>query len=165
LERRFFRTPEKTNYLSPHQHHFCSLAVKNKELTHGVVEHHRCKNVGDKGIGGEKAEASDENTHQHCAKEGTYARDRVKEKDLNDEMVFSTLKNKENVGDIGNHVGNEKGDEIADHGVASSGSVINFPDGQIEKQNCVILLLQRGKDLPCNKMKDDDMGNAGKTTG
>jgi hypothetical protein len=80
-------------------------------------------------------------------------------------MVFSTLKNKENVGDIGNHVGNEKGYEIADYGVASSGGVINFPDGQIEKPNCVILLLQRGKDLPGNKMKDYDMGNAGKKTG
>ena len=80
-------------------------------------------------------------------------------------MVFPTLKNKENIGDIGNHVGNEKGDEIADHGVASSSGVINFSDGQIEKPNSVVLLLQRGKDLPGNKMKDYDMGNACKNTG
>ena len=133
LEVDFLGNPKKINRLSLDQLHFCSLAVKNKELTHGVVEYHRCKNVRDKGVGGEKTEASDENTHQHWAKKSTYAWDRVKEKDLNDEMVFSTLKNKKNVGDIGNHVGNNKGDEIADHGVASPGGVINFSDGQAGK--------------------------------
>jgi hypothetical protein len=91
------------------------LSVKNKEFTHHVIEHYRRENVGDKGVGGEKAEASDEKSHQHCANEGAYTRNRVKEKDLNDDGVFPTLKDKENIGDIGNHVGNEKGDEVADH--------------------------------------------------
>ena len=91
------------------------LAVKNKKLTHCVVNHYRRKNVGDEGVGGEKPEASDENTHQHGAKEGTNARDCVKEKNLDNDRVFPALKYKENVGDIGHHVGNEKGAKVADH--------------------------------------------------
>jgi hypothetical protein len=140
-------------------------AIKNKVFTHGEVEYHRCKNVGAKGIGGEKADAFDKNTHQHRAQKGTYPRDRVKEKYLNDDVVFSTLKNKKYVGDIGNHVGKEKGDKIADHGIAGSCGVINFSDAQIEQPNCEILFLQRGKDLPGDNMKNDDMRNAGQNTG
>ena len=92
-----------------------SLAIKNKKFTHRVVNHYRCENVGDKGVGGEKPEAFDENAHQHGAKEGTYARDCIKEKNLDNDRVFPALKYKENVGDIGHHVGNEKGAEVADH--------------------------------------------------
>lgn len=141
------------------------LSVKNKEFTHRVIEHHRRENVGDKGVGSEKAEAFDEESHEHRAKEGAHTRNRVKEKDLNDDRVFPALKDKENIGDISHHVGNEKGDEVADHRVASSGSVVYSSDGQLEEPNCMILLLQRGEDLPGYEMENDNMGNCGKTTG
>lgn len=140
------------------------LTVKNKKLTHRVVNHYRCENIGDKGVGSEKPEAFDENAHQHGAKEGTYTRDCIKEKNLDNDRVFPALKYKKNVGDIGHHVGNEKGAKVADHRVASSGGVVDFFNGQVKEPNRMIFFLQGGENLPGYEMKDGYMGNGGKTT-
>lgn len=87
-------------------------AGKNKELTQAVVDHHRSQHIAAESIGGEDAESFDEGDHQQGAEIGTDAGDGVKKQNFNDKMIFAALENPKDVGDVGHHIGDDKGDVI-----------------------------------------------------
>jgi hypothetical protein len=141
-----------------------SSAGKNKEFTQGVVDHHRGQHIAAEGVGGEDAEPFDEGDHQQGAKIGADAGDGVKEQDFDDDMVSAALENPENVGDVGHHVGHDKGDVVADHRVACPGGVIDGHNGHFEQADEMVFFLQCRKNFPADEVKEGDMCERSKSS-
>ncbi len=91
------------------------LTGEDKPLAKNVIDHHRGKNIRAKGIGGENTKAFDEKDHQHSTEKGTDAGDGVKEKNFDNKVIFASLKNPENVGDVSHHIGKKKSNAVTDH--------------------------------------------------
>ena len=121
--------------------HIPELPMENKEFSHCIVDHDCSNYVGSKSVGCEHSKTSNQDPHQHRSQKNTDPRHTVKEKDLNYKMIFSTFKDPEDVGYVGNHVGDEKANEIANHRISCPGCIIYFFNGEVEKLYCMILFL------------------------
>ena len=76
-------------------------------------------------------------------------------------MIFSALKDPENIEDIGHSVGDDKGDAVADYRVAGPSRVVYRSDGHFEKSHGRVFGLQCRKYPPGNKVKDKYMRAGG----
>ena len=137
------------------------LSEKNKVFSHCIVNHYRCKYISAKGVGSEETESPYKASHQHGAEKDTDTGDSIKKKYLKKKVIFPTLKDPENVGDIRHHIREKKSDEVSDHRITGSSGIAYFPNRQFEKLYCEIACLQRRKKFPPNKVKNDDMGASG----
>lgn len=75
------------------------------------------------------------------------------------------IKNPQYIGDVGDHIGNQKSQRIADHRVSGPEILVDFSELEIEQPDQVIPLLQSWKQQPGAEMENDDMGNRRQTAG
>jgi hypothetical protein len=141
------------------------LSREYKKFTYNVIDHDRGKDIGTEGIGGKEAKPFDEDSHQYGAEEDADPGDRIEEQDLDDNMVPAPLENPQHIRYIGNHIGHQKGQAVANHRVARPAVIVDRADVQLEYSHRMIFLLQGRKYLPADKVKDDDMGEGRESPG
>ena len=138
-----------------------SSACKNKEFSHEIIDHDRGEDFAAECVGGQNAETSDELPHEHGAQKGTDTGYRVEKQYLNKPVVFPSLEHPENIGDIGNHVGHQKREDVANHRVARPAGFVDRFDLHIEKFHEMVFFLKGWKNLPDYEVKEHDVGDGG----
>ena len=124
------------------------LSLKNKELANGIINHHRSDDIGSKRIGGQHRKPFDQKTHQHGTDQDTDPRHGVKQGNLNDKWVSARLEYPDHIGNIRNHIGNEKCKRIADHRIFRAQGFIDRVQFNMHQANEMIFILQRRKQFP-----------------